>query len=174
MVFKIHCCIDHDPNKIKMNKNTKNYEIQNVGYMIAKEHKNQCFGNSKSLYCYFLCAGKTNIWPFLGVFPERHRLFWLLNCPLLRSQQFEAQKRRFGPLETVVMCFVQIKKTFRTFRISNTIIVQILLEMFNVDLAELQQKLFSIIFSPQPPGKCKLQFFCSGSTLIQSRSILSC
>jgi hypothetical protein len=71
------------------------------------------------------------------------------------SQQFAAQKS-LGPLEMVVMCFVQIKKTFRTFRISNTIIVQILLEMFNVDLAELQQKLFFIIFSPQPPGKCKI------------------
>jgi hypothetical protein len=57
----------------------------------------------------------------------------------------------------VVMCFVQIKKTFRTFRISNTLFVQIVLEMFNVDLAELQQKLFSIIFSQQPLGKCKIQ-----------------
>jgi hypothetical protein len=105
-----------------------------------------------------LCAGKTNIWPFLGVFCRKALTFLTPKLPFSALEQFEAQKN-LGPLEMVQYVFCP-KKTFCTFRISGTLIVQIVLKMFNVDLADFNKSysLLSFHLNRWENGKCNSSF----------------
>jgi hypothetical protein len=83
-----------------MIKNNKNYDYKNVGYMIAKEHKNQCFANSKKFVMLFFCMLAKQIFGhFLGFFERGIDFF----DPY--SKQFAVQKI-LGLLEMVnyVLC----------------------------------------------------------------------